>query len=307
MQTLPRIALLLTLLWSTLAAGACPSGAEVKLTVLGSGGPELGDKRASASYLVWLDGRARILVDAGPGSSLYFERSGARLEDLSAILLTHLHADHSAALPAYVKGAYFTGRSTALPVFGPAGNARMPSTSEFLHLLFGRGGAYRYLSDYLEPPADGGFHLVPHDISLQTEKVQAVPQVDDVQLQAIGVHHGPIAAVAWRVNIGGCSLVFSGDMSDRHDSLTRLARDADLLVAHNAVPQSATGTALNLHMRPSTIGEIASEAAVGSLLLSHRMRRTLGDEENTLREIRNHYRGEIQFAEPLQELLLQGH
>ncbi|HEX4202287.1 MAG TPA: hypothetical protein VHY59_12260 [Chthoniobacterales bacterium] len=32
----------------------------IAVQVLGSGGPELQDKRASSSYLVWQDGQARV-------------------------------------------------------------------------------------------------------------------------------------------------------------------------------------------------------------------------------------------------------
>jgi hypothetical protein len=53
-------------------------GAGVSVQVLGSGGPELQDKRASSSYLVWQDGQARVLVDAGGGSALRFGESGAQ-------------------------------------------------------------------------------------------------------------------------------------------------------------------------------------------------------------------------------------
>jgi hypothetical protein len=35
----------------------------VELQVLGSGGPELEDGRSSSAYVVWLDGKARVLVD----------------------------------------------------------------------------------------------------------------------------------------------------------------------------------------------------------------------------------------------------
>jgi hypothetical protein len=45
--------------------------------VLGSGGPELQDKRASTSYLIWDHGSARVIVDAGrrERSSFWRERS----------------------------------------------------------------------------------------------------------------------------------------------------------------------------------------------------------------------------------------
>lgn len=49
----------------------------IQLQILGSGGPEVGDQRASSSYLVWLDGKARVLINVGGGSSVNFERSGA--------------------------------------------------------------------------------------------------------------------------------------------------------------------------------------------------------------------------------------
>src|ERR1700761_692109 len=62
----------------------------ITLQVLGSGGPELQDKRASSSYLVWRGGSPRVLVDIGGGAALRFGESGATVSDLDVILLTHL-------------------------------------------------------------------------------------------------------------------------------------------------------------------------------------------------------------------------
>jgi len=91
----------------------------VSIQVLGSGGPELDDQRASSSYLIWLDSKAAILVDTGNGSGLNLERSGAKVEDLQAILFTHFHVDHSSDFPAYVKGSFFTSRDEDLMIYGP--------------------------------------------------------------------------------------------------------------------------------------------------------------------------------------------
>jgi ribonuclease BN (tRNA processing enzyme) len=52
--------------------------------------------------------------------------------------------------------------------------------------------------------------------------------------------------------------------------LVRLAKDADLFIAHNAVPEGATGVERRLHMPPSVIGQIAQEAHVKQLVSSHR-------------------------------------
>jgi ribonuclease BN (tRNA processing enzyme) len=93
---------------------------------------------------------------------------------------------------------------------------------------------------------------------------------------AVRVIHGAFPALAWRVEIGGKRIVFSGDTNGEGESLTRLASNADLFVAHNAVPEGATGVERNLHMPPSSIGAIAANAQVKQLVLSHRMLRTLG-------------------------------
>jgi ribonuclease BN (tRNA processing enzyme) len=107
------------------------------MQVLGSGGPELQDKRASSSYLIWDHGRARVMVDAGGGSELRFGASGAHMSQLDVFLFSHFHVDHSGGFPALIFSSWFGERSRALPVYGPAGNEYMPSTTEFVHDLFG--------------------------------------------------------------------------------------------------------------------------------------------------------------------------
>lgn len=92
------------------SADAQACGAEgVAVQVLGSGGPELKDKRASSSYLVWQDGRARVLVDAGGGSALRFGESGAKMSQLDVILFSHFHVDHSEEFPWHIARGAKTG------------------------------------------------------------------------------------------------------------------------------------------------------------------------------------------------------
>lgn len=271
----------------------------VAVQVLGSGGPELGDGRASSSYLLWVDGKARLLVDTGSGSALNFEKSGADFRDLSAILYSHFHVDHSAALPAYIKGSYFLHRTSDLPVYGPAGNEWMPGTRAFLQALFAQpAGAYHYLSDFL-PAGDGSYQLQAHELPVEERTPLPTQTLGTLRIQAIPVHHGPLPALAWRVEAQGRSIVFSGDMNGDYHTLPKLAHQADLLIAHNAIPEAASGVARKLHMPPSVIGQIAAQARVKRLLLSHRMRRTLGTEKATREQIRPFYTGPVQFADDL--------
>lgn len=282
----------------------------VAVQVLGSGGPELQTKRASSSYLVWIDGRARVLVDAGGGSALRFGESGAQMADLDVVLFTHLHADHSADLPALIKSSWFEDRTRPLPVYGPDGNRLMPSTVAFVRALFdGTRGAYRYLGEFISPLDKSSYKLRPHDISEPAPKLGAARRKSPLRLpvfsnnrlvvQAVKVTHGQLPALAFRIETGGKSVVFTGDTNGDGDGLRMLAADADLLVAHNAVPEGAGGVERALHMPPSVIGSIAHTAKVKQLVLSHRMLRTLGKEEATLAAIRKEYTGPVTFADDL--------
>jgi ribonuclease BN (tRNA processing enzyme) len=274
-------------------------GAEgVALQVLGSGGPELQDKRASSSYLIWQDGQARVLVDTGGGSALRFGESGAKMSQVDAVLFTHFHVDHSADFPSLIFSSWFEGRDRALPVYGPSGNSEFPSTEDFVRAFFNsRNGIYRYVSVVLVPQEEGGYELQPHSVVGDPSSVAF--RNEHLSAYAGHVIHGSVPALAWRVEIGGKSIVFSGDTNGEGDDLLRLAKDADLFVAHNAVPEGATGIERRLHMPPSVIGQIAQEAHVKRLVLSHRMLRTLGKEDQSLSEIRKNYSGPVSFANDL--------
>jgi ribonuclease BN (tRNA processing enzyme) len=270
----------------------------VALQILGSGGPEIDDQRASSSYLVWADKKAVALIDMGGGASLNYELSGAHFNDLDVVAFSHFHVDHSADFPVLVKGSYFSTRHRPLAIFGPDGNQLMPSTDSFIKHMFATGGSFGYLNNFVEPDADS-YKLDAHTVTMKEDVIQLFQITSSLSLSAIPVHHGPIPSLAWRVDIYNCSITFSGDMNNDFHSLAKLAANTDILVAHNAVPEQATGAARNLHMPPSEIGLIANKAAVKKLVISHRMKRTLGREKETEHYIRKAYSGEIIFANDL--------
>lgn len=295
------LALLFLLSCSILPSAAAQScGAQgVAVQVLGSGGPELQDKRASSSYLVWENGQARALVDAGGGSALRFGESGAQMSQLDVILFSHFHVDHSGDFAALIKSSWFEDRKRPLPIYGPPGNDFMPSTTEFVSDFFGdQHGAYRYLSELLAPGEEGSYKMQPHNVIADATPVLAF-RSGDLIASAARVFHGAVPALAWRVEISGKVIAFSGDTNGEGEGLVQVAKNADLFIAHNAVPEGATGIERRLHMPPSVIGQIAADAKVKRLVLSHRMLRTLGNEDQTQSEIRKRYSGPITFANDL--------
>jgi ribonuclease BN (tRNA processing enzyme) len=281
------------------AAGACGANG-VALQVLGSGGPQLQAKRASTSYLIWQDGKARALIDSGGGSALRFGESGADFVDLDVVLFTHLHVDHSADFPALVKSSYFQQRNRPLPVYGPPGNEYFPATTAFVRALFeDKSGAYAYLSDFIDPKAESSYKIQAHDVVLKSDEARVIFSNERLRVTAMQVIHGGAPAVAYRIEIGGKSVTFSGDTNGDNGNLEKLANGADLFVAHNAVPEGASGFERRLHMPPSVIGRIAAQAGVKGLVLSHRMLRTLGRETETQAAVAAAYRGPVSFADDL--------
>jgi len=264
----------------------------LQVEILGSGGPEI-DGRASSSYIVWVDDKARLLIDTGSGSMLGFEKSGAKIEDLEAILLTHLHIDHVVDLPSYIKAGYFSSRTRVLNILGPQANASFPSLDEFLSLQFGPHGAYRYMQDVLTPQSDS-FEIKSY--SLQPKSLKEM-DFNGLHVKIISVHHGIIPALAYRIDIGDKSIVFSGDTSNQNNKLSNLLKDADIFIAHHAIPQGSRGYATNLHMKPSQIASLVEKSGVKKVILSHRMKRTLGEEEESLKIIKENFAGEVLFAE----------
>lgn len=295
---------LTAMMWSTnLFASQMPveQCTGIQVQTLGAGGPEINDGLASTSFLVWINGKARVMVDAGGGSSFNFEQSTANFNDLQAILLTHLHVDHSAALPVYIKAGFFTGRDQPLGIFGPNSAVNFPSTTEFISALFDdrQKSTFPYLSDNVRQQASTDYLIQPHNI-VADNKVWQHALTDGLSIAAINVLHGPVPALAWRVSLGECSVTFSGDMNGRSGNLPVLAKGTQLLVANNAVGQEAGRVEKNLHMTPQTIGEIAQQANVNQLMLAHFMLRSTKTLDESVAIIKEDFTGQVILANELE-------
>lgn len=278
------------------AADACDEAAGIVLQVLGSGGPIADDDRASTGYLVWVDGKSRALIDTGGGIFLRFGEAGARFEDLDFIGLSHLHTDHSADFPALIKSGNFSPRERALPLAGPSGDGVFPGLRSYLQSMFGKGGAYAYLGDFLKGTG-GKPMLVPREIDRGGPETAFVG--DRLKVDALRVPHAIVPTVAFRISIGDTRLVFSSDQNGGDPAFTEFAQGATVLVMHMVVPEGVTGVGRRLHAPPSVIGDIAAKAAPDTLVLSHFMARSLANLEDNVELVRERYDGNIVLAEDL--------
>lgn len=275
----------------------CGSNAGVALQVLGSGGPIADDGRASSSYILWVDGVSRVLIDTGGGSFLRFGESGANFVELDFVGLSHFHTDHSADFPALLKSGSFSGRARAIHVAGPDAGGPFPGLEAWLtSLLDSDAGAYGYLSGYLDGKG-GRPLLVAKEIAAGAPV--AVYRNADIVIEAMHVPHGIVPAVAFKVSAGGETVVFSGDQNGSNAAFVEFAKDASILVMHLVVPENVGDAGRRLHAPPSVVGEIAARSGANKLVLSHFMARSLKELDKNVELVRSSYKGNIILAKDL--------
>lgn len=256
--------------------GKAPGG-ELAVRVLGSGGPVLSNQRASSGYVVYADGEPRLLVDAGGGTAARIGEARVDASGFDAYLLTHLHIDHSADLPAILKSAYFQGRGEApVTIVGPTGSDPFPGTEAWVDGMFGtESGVFSYMGGFARKVADGALNLEPQAVPADPADatVRTVYEDGDITVTAVAVKHGPMPALAYRVERGDRAVTFSGDLNASTGHLPNLAEDSDILVYDAAlnpdVPQDSV--AAKLHAHPGEIAGAASAAGVDTVILSHFM------------------------------------
>ncbi|MFU7529084.1 MBL fold metallo-hydrolase [Qipengyuania sp. ASV99] len=287
------------------SAAACPTQGAA-LQVLGSGGPiaeKAGEEgRAGTSYLLWIDGAPRLLIDAGAGSFLRFAEAGGNIAALDAILLSHLHADHVGDLAGILNSGGFEGRTAPLTVIGPDAAPRFPGTREFLTRLLSKdSGAFAYNGGFIDG-TEGKPRLEPLDIvTAQGDGAAAVLDISsEYRVTAHPVNHGVVPALGYVIELGNASVVITGDQSAAStrfmDDLTG-AKPA-ILFAHHVINAEA-GQPRGLHRTPAEIGALAAALEPQQLVLTHNMERSLSRIEGSLSAIGAAYSGPVSVASDL--------
>jgi ribonuclease BN (tRNA processing enzyme) len=296
----------------------------LSVMVLGSGGPVVTPAgRASAGYMIFVDGKPRILMDVGGGTYKSLGQAGINMKDLEVVLLSHLHIDHTGDLSSVIKTAYFhavgAGETRTVDdtihIWGPDSSfAGIPSVTDYVAARYaGPDGIERYLNGFTGIIGAGTFSYAGHDLLSDWQTDTTVQDVyeaaDGLKVTAIAVKHGPVPAVAYRIEYDGKSIVYSGDTNSESQNMVTIAQGADLLIYDTAIMDTHPNPAmLQLHTTPSRMGAVAAEAMVKKLVLSHLTPNT----ENNLKEVKRlvraqGYRGKIKAARDLKVFNLKHH
>jgi ribonuclease BN (tRNA processing enzyme) len=173
-----------------------------------------------------------------------------------------------------------------------------PSADEYVNGLFGPKGVFRAVTH--------GEVLKTVTVDTMADEATEVFADDSMRVRALGVPHGIVPAVGYRVDIGDVSIAFSTDQNGSNPAFAEFVSGADILVVHLTVPETVTGFGADLHAKPSVWGQMATDAKIETLVLSHLLRvppntkeGDLASFDEKLKHLRSTYKGSFVIAEDL--------
>lgn len=255
--------------------------AQTDLTVLGSSpaGPRPG---GACSGYVLRSGGTRILLDCGSGALPNLLLHGGP-ESLSAIVISHMHADHTLDLIPFRYLVKYGGRdrpgyeAPRIPLYLPPGGRTV-------------------LEDVVRPilSLSGNYETAEHFFTDVFEVAEYDPQGDlrvgSLRLTFVPMeHYVPTWAI---VAEGSRRFAYSAD-SGPCPGLAVVAREADLFLCEATLPPAAATPGWRGHVTAEEAGQAAREGGARRLVLTHIWR---DDLETALAEAAAVFTGPIAIA-----------
>ena len=275
---------------------------DLDLVFLGTSGSVPTAQRAPSALLLRRGGE-RLLFDCGEGTQRQLLRSSVGLPELPEVFVSHFHADHYLGLPGMLKTFALRGREVPLTIYGPRGLKDLFST---LRRVFGR---LPYGLELVElRPGDvlerGEYNLVTFPVAHAVESLGFAlvehprpGRFDVAAADALGVPSGPergLLQAGESVQLpdgsvvtpdevlgpprSGRRVVLSGDTA-YSPLVLEAARRAEVLV-HEAtfLDEERERASETAHATALEAAELAREAEVGLLALTHLSNRYFGTE-----------------------------
>lgn len=236
----------------------------MKITVIGYWGAYPEANGATSSYLLEKDGFT-CLIDCGSGT-LSRLQNVLKPTELDAVILSHYHHDHFADV-------------------GPLQYAFLIYNK--LHHTNERLAIYGHQDDL------NSFQKLTHQY---TDGQAYAPHIGldlgPFHFQFLKTKH-PVPCYAMRITDGDHTIVYTADTS-YFEELVPFANRADLLIAESSFYKGMNGKKAG-HMNSSECGQLARDAGVKELWLSHLPH--FGDLQDLKREAAEFFPGSIQLAE----------
>ena len=269
---------------------------EARIAFLGTGAGNCIYRSHTAISVDCPDG-TRVLLDAGSGNSVL--RNGARLgllaQDFHHVLLSHQHGDHMGGLP------HLQGQRTFADPGGPPLAVYTSETAlEKVEMLF-RATSVTHSVDQDGVTTATGMPVARWFPVQESEIVDLSPQV---KASPFPVDHIP-GAIGWTVTFPGMTIVFSGD-TRVCPWVAEAAQGATVLI-HEALSTEAEKEATRQrgHTTAAEAAQIAAEAGVSQLIITHIDSPFHHDPQPLIDEARRFYDGPVSVASDLHQVTVR--
>jgi ribonuclease BN (tRNA processing enzyme) len=257
------------------------------ITLGTQGGPiPLPDRSQPANVLVTDDGA--FVIDAGDGVAEQLAKAGVPLDTVKAVVLSHLHFDHTAGLFGIVSLRWQTSVYSPLTIYGP------PGTRQLIDGILAS----------MQPAVAAGY-AYPNEVKRPFEPGVSVVEIRDGARFDLGQGHvtavknthytfvpgsaedKDFESLALRFDLPDRVIAYTGDTGPSR-AVERLARGADLLVTEmidfdrtvseirrvspNMPAAVMTGIQTHLrahHVTPEQVGEMARAAEAKAVVVTH--------------------------------------
>jgi ribonuclease BN (tRNA processing enzyme) len=225
----------------------------VKLTVLGGAAACPNPGQGSSSYV--LEGRrTRLLLDCGPNTISELRRH-VELNEIDAIIISHVHADHTLDLVPYRYGLkYMPGlASRTVDLWAPPDSAKFFERVACAFAMAGEGPETFFT-----------------DVFTVAEYSDETPlEIGEFRIEFFRTNH-PVPCWAQRISSPDGLFVYLAD-SGPQANLVDIARGADIFVAEGTLIDTAgfPDDDHRLHITAFEAGSIAREAGVKHFVLTH--------------------------------------
>lgn len=286
------------LLWAISSSTLCDQRAaaqsRTQIVILGTGTPNADPDRSGPSVAIVVNDTPYI-VDFGPGvvrrAAAAHNKGvkGLAMPKLTRAFVTHLHSDHTVGYADLIFTPWVLERETPLEVYGPKGLKAMTD-----HILKAYQEDIDIRLDGLEPANETGYKVNAHEI-----KPGVVYKDQNVTVKAFLVNHGSWKqAFGYRFDTPDRSIVISGDCAPS-ESVIENCNGCDVLI-HEVYSESGFKTRSpvwqkyhsTFHTSSRQLGQIATKAKPGLLILYHQLYWGRSDEE-LVNEVRQFYEGKV--------------
>jgi ribonuclease BN (tRNA processing enzyme) len=279
---------------------------EMRIIFMGTA-PFIRPGQMNTSIMVQLGNGENFIFDLGEGSIANYISAGFALNELDKVFITHLHVDHFGSLPYLYMFGGWTGRwHNTLRVFGPSGRDPEYGTAAMVDGMKKMLGWHR-----------DAFSVFPvgkgHDVEVTEfdfrDNGGVVYDENGVRVIHWQRSHAKDGASGYRLEWNGLSVVWTGDGRPSHLD-EKYAAGADVYITEaqtelvaissgvQGVPPFLGRYTIDTHHTPGyAAGYLASKVNPRLFMTTHMPFDPYINEE-TVAEIREHWKGPFHFGAP---------